>query len=295
MATKADAEFQRVLAGDPGNRVALQSLASLHYQMAQGIDDQDQKSMRLDESAGWYRKLNEADPSNKEGWYSLAVIGWNKVYPARVKVRKQLGMRPDDPGPIPNAQIREDLRARNGAAIDDGIANLERALQIDPAYDDAMAYLNLMYRERADLEPSKELWARDTAMAGQWVQKSLEEKKRKAQQVPGGSFSRTLPPPAPNTPNQIRVSGNVQAANLIRTVDPIYPELARSARIQGTVRFQVTIDDQGRIANAQLVSGHPLLVAAAQEALRQWLYKPTLLNVTVITVVDVNFTLPPGA
>jgi protein TonB len=100
--------------------------------------------------------------------------------------------------------------------------------------------------------------------------------------------------PKPTTPQRIRVGGQVQAANLIRQPRPPYPPLARSARIQGTVRFTAVIGKDGTIQNLQLVSGHPLLVQAAQDAVRQWLYKPTMLNneaVEVITQIDVNFTL----
>ena len=75
---------------------------------------------------------------------------------------------------------------------------------------------------------------------------------------------------------------------------PTYPPLAKQARIQGTVRFTAIIGKDGTIQNLQLVSGHPLLVPAAQDAVKQWVYKPTLLNgepVEVITQIDVNFTL----
>lgn len=105
-------------------------------------------------------------------------------------------------------------------------------------------------------------------------------------------------------PPSIRVGGNVQASKLISQVQPAYPELAKQARIQGTVRFNATISPQGDILNLQLVSGHPLLVASATSAVTQWRYKPTLLNgnpVTVVTTIDVNFTLndtpsaPPAA
>jgi len=103
-------------------------------------------------------------------------------------------------------------------------------------------------------------------------------------------------PPATGGPQRIRVGSGVQAANLVTKVDPIYPPLAEQARIQGVVRFSVTIGKDGRPANIQLVSGHPLLVNAAKDALQQWIYKPTLLNgepVEVLTKADVHFTLPP--
>jgi len=116
-----------------------------------------------------------------------------------------------------------------------------------------------------------------------------------------GSVPSAAPPPPPPkeapkpvTPKQIRVGGNVQAAKLVRQPKPTYPPLAKQARIQGTVRFNAVIGKDGAIANLQLMSGHPLLVPSATEAVRQWVYQPTLLNgepVEVVTVIDVNFTL----
>ena len=95
-------------------------------------------------------------------------------------------------------------------------------------------------------------------------------------------------------PEQVRVGGNVQEANLIHKVDPVYPPLAREARIQGTVRFNVMVGKEGSVEQMTLVAGHPLLVQAAQEALRQFKYRPTLLNgqpIAVQTTVDINFVL----
>jgi protein TonB len=115
--------------------------------------------------------------------------------------------------------------------------------------------------------------------------------------VEGGVVVIALPEmAAPVTPTKIRIGGNVQSANLIRKVTPVYPPLAKQARIQGVVRFTVTIGKDGAVQDVQLVSGHPLLVSPAQDAVWQWQYKPTLLNgqpVDVVTTVDVNFTLTP--
>jgi protein TonB len=107
------------------------------------------------------------------------------------------------------------------------------------------------------------------------------------------------PPPVkkeekPKPPQRIRVGGNVQQARLVSQPKPVYPPLARQARIQGTVRFNAVIGTDGTIQNLQLVNGHPLLVPAATAAVKQWVYKPTLLNgepVEVVTQIDVNFTL----
>lgn len=100
--------------------------------------------------------------------------------------------------------------------------------------------------------------------------------------------------PKPVAPQRIRVGGNVQQAKLLNQPKPVYPPLAKQARIQGTVRFNAIIGRDGAIANLTVVSGHPLLVPSALEAVRQWKYQPTLLNgepVEVVTQIDVNFTL----
>ena len=97
-------------------------------------------------------------------------------------------------------------------------------------------------------------------------------------------------------PGKIRVGGGVEAANLIHKVTPLYPPEAKAARIQGVVRFNATIGKDGSILELTLINGHPLLVQSAQDAVRQWVYKPTLLNgnpVEVVTQIDVNFTLTP--
>ena len=98
----------------------------------------------------------------------------------------------------------------------------------------------------------------------------------------------------PEPPKQIEVGGRVQSAKLISQLKPSYPDLARRAGVQGVVRFTAVIGLDGRIRNLQLVSGHPLLVQAAGDSVKQWVYQPTELNgrpVEVITQIDVNFTL----
>jgi periplasmic protein TonB len=99
----------------------------------------------------------------------------------------------------------------------------------------------------------------------------------------------TKPPAGP-----IRVSTGAQMAKLVKSVIPAYPPLARGARISGVVHLIGIISKDGTIRNLQVISGHPLLVRAAVEAVEQWVYKPTLLNnepVEVICPIDVNFSL----
>jgi protein TonB len=100
------------------------------------------------------------------------------------------------------------------------------------------------------------------------------------------------PAPVPAKPQQ--VGGDVQAAKLIKKVIPMYPPLARQARVSGTVQLVGVIAKDGTIQQLQVVSGHPLLVRAALDAVRQWIYRPTLLNgqaIEVIAPIDVIFTL----
>ncbi len=105
------------------------------------------------------------------------------------------------------------------------------------------------------------------------------------------------PPPREAKPAplaRVRVGGVVQAGKLLRQVAPLYPEIAKQARISGQVRLEAVISKDGRIENLQVVSGHPMLVRAALEAVQRWIYRPTILNdepVEVMTVIDVNFTL----
>jgi protein TonB len=124
--------------------------------------------------------------------------------------------------------------------------------------------------------------------------------------VPGGSMggviggiigSATGAVPKVATPQRVRVSQGVSTGLLIRKVTPNYPPLARQARIQGQVILQAEISKDGTIQNLQLISGHPMLAPAAIEAVKQWRYKPYLLNgepVAVETQVVVNFSLSGG-
>jgi protein TonB len=125
--------------------------------------------------------------------------------------------------------------------------------------------------------------------------------------VPGGSAGGVIggiigvgnappppPPPRPSTPKRIRVGGQVENAKQMFAPKPEYPPLAKMARIQGTVRLEALISKDGTIQGLKTISGHPLLVKSAMEAVSRWRYQPTLLNgdpVEVVTEIDVNFTL----
>jgi tetratricopeptide (TPR) repeat protein len=180
LAKQAKEEFIKVLENHPNDTTALASLASLSYQQAQGMPDLEQKLKKLDEAKEWYLKLISADPQSKEGFYSLAVIDWVKWYAAWMKSRADLGMKPEEAGPLKDKKVKEELKEKYAAVVDDGMKNLDKALQIDKDYDDAMAYMNLLIREKADLDDTSDQYKADVEKADVWVQKALDTKKMKA-------------------------------------------------------------------------------------------------------------------
>jgi protein TonB len=105
---------------------------------------------------------------------------------------------------------------------------------------------------------------------------------------------RATPMASPSDPQVIKIGGNIQASKLISQPRPVYPPEAKAARIQGVVRLQAVIAADGTVKNLEVMSGHPLLVPAALEAVKGWVYETTLLNgnpVEVQTAIDINFTL----
>ncbi len=112
--------------------------------------------------------------------------------------------------------------------------------------------------------------------------------------VPEGEKGGLAPQPA--GPGRVRVPSSVEQGLVITKVPPQYPPEAKDAHIQGVVLMNVIVDKEGTVSNIQLISGHPLLAPAAIDAVKQWKYKPYLLNETPVEVetqVHVNFTLMP--
>ena len=136
MANKAMENFKLVLDQDPKQTVAIASIASLYF---------NQK--KLDEAKDWYLKLLNVDPKDKTAYYTLGVIAWTKTFPKRMEARAKLSMKPEDPGPLKDKKVREDIREKNLALVEEGLKNLDKALEVDKEYDDAMAYANLLHRE----------------------------------------------------------------------------------------------------------------------------------------------------
>jgi len=179
IANKALAGFQSVLDDDPDNATALQSIASLYFQMK-----------KMEDAKEWHYKVIEKDPENKESYYTIGVICWTQAYEPRLEFRASVGMKQEDPGPmrtkgrLSRAQ-REELTALSGEVvplIDEGLDALTKSINIDPDYDDAMAYVNLLYREKADFSETNDGSDELLAQADEWVQKALDTRKRKAEE-----------------------------------------------------------------------------------------------------------------
>jgi tetratricopeptide (TPR) repeat protein len=177
-------EFQTSLNSnlDGKNKLlAMQSLANLYYNM------KDYKN-----AEEWHKKVIAADPKNKDAYYALGVIAWSEFVPAWREARSTQGIKPEDPGPLkdaaapknkkaaPEPDLKADLKAKYWQKLTDGIEDEKKALEIDPEYENAMAYMNLLIRYRADLDDTKEQYLADAKEADNWVQKDLETVKRKA-------------------------------------------------------------------------------------------------------------------
>lgn len=169
MAKMAEEGFMQVLSENPNNAVTMAYLAQLKFHQK-----------KLDEAENWYRKLVAIDPNNKAAFYTLGVIAWTRTFTPRMEKRAELGMRPDDPGPIRDRKAREELRGLNLPIVEAGLQDLQKALALDPEYDDAMAYMNLLYRERADLADNADAFKADTETADSWVDRTMQTKKTKA-------------------------------------------------------------------------------------------------------------------
>ena len=170
-ANNAIAQYKAVLDKDPNNVNAVKSLAGLYFQMK-----------KFDDAKQYNQKAIQLDANDPEAYYSIGVIDWTEAYQPRMEARSKLGLRPDEP--LKDKKVCAQLREQNGQTIQDGIDNLNKALSLRDDYDDAMAYLNLMYREKADRECDQpDQRAADLKTADDWVDKAMAAKKAKAEKA----------------------------------------------------------------------------------------------------------------
>jgi len=177
-ARKAKEGFLKVLDKDPNDKTALAYLATLAFNQALSLPLEEKLKM-FDEAAKWQHRRIEVDPKEKEAYYTLGVIAYQKWFPAVMTARSNMRMRPEDPGPLKDKKVKEELKAQYSSIIEDGMQNLNKALEIDPEYDDAMAYLNLLLRRKADIVASADERASLLKQADDLVDKAKEIKQKK--------------------------------------------------------------------------------------------------------------------
>src|SRR6266478_5143253 len=182
LGTQAVNEFKEVLEKEPGNLSAIDGIGSILFQMAgQPFDPK-----KFEESKTYHQKHIQLKPEDPEPYYWIGVIDWTLAFRAngemrmdynKNNIRKQV--RDDDP--LPPA-IRTQYASKYGPIVDEGIAMLQKAISIKPDYDDAMAYLNLLYRRKADMVESKEEREALKKQADDLVDKVKEIKQKRAEQ-----------------------------------------------------------------------------------------------------------------
>jgi tetratricopeptide (TPR) repeat protein len=171
MGQQAIEEYKKVLQMDPKNINSVKGIASLYFNMK-----------KFDQAKEYHDKAKQLDPNDPEEYYSIAVIDWTQSYAPRQEARASLGLKADEP--LKDKKVCESLRDKNEAKVEDGIQNLDKALKLRPDYDDAMAYMNLLYREKADLECGNPgARAADLKTADDWVDKTMATKKMKAEKL----------------------------------------------------------------------------------------------------------------
>lgn len=178
-AEQAIEQFKQVIDEHPGRDAEVNSL--------KGIASLYLNQKKFDQAKEYYQKVTQLDPNDPEAYYSVAVIDWTQAYQPRMEERAKLGLKPEDP--LKDQKVCALLKDKNSAVVQDGMDNLDKALKLRPDYDDAMAYYNLMWREKADIEcgdpAAREA---DLKQADDWVDKTMATKKAKAEKAaqPGG-------------------------------------------------------------------------------------------------------------
>jgi tetratricopeptide (TPR) repeat protein len=153
--------------------LATKGLASLYYNMG---------PKHFEEAKEFDKRAIMLDPNDADNYYAVAVIDWVQSYTPRMEARKGLGLKPDDP--IKDKKVCADIQTKNQDKVKEGVDMLEKSLSLRKDYDDAMAYLNLMYRERADIQcGDSDARTADLKLADEMVEKTMQVKKAKAEKA----------------------------------------------------------------------------------------------------------------
>jgi tetratricopeptide (TPR) repeat protein len=181
MGEQAIAEYKDVLTIDPNNLSAIDGIGAILYNM--GGTPFDEK--KFQESKEYHEKHIQLKPDDAESYYWIGVIDWSLAFRANKDMRADYnnkGKKPvRDTDPLP-PQLATDFRAKEGATVDEGIQDLQKAIQLKPDYDDAMAYLNLLYRQKADMETDAKARDEDTKKADDLVEQVKAIKLKKTEE-----------------------------------------------------------------------------------------------------------------
>ncbi len=196
----AQQTFQEVLNKYPNDSLALATMAAIAYNVASTKPNDQEKAAAMEDARKWNDRRIQADPKDSEAYYYLGVIDFSESDPAirngrvrdkqatakegtkkKAKAKQQPVLTGTaDTGPIKDEKIRAELKDKYGKTIDDGIADLHKALDIDNENQDAMSYIGLLLRSKAAIDDTPEEAEADIAKANQWADKSLATKKMKA-------------------------------------------------------------------------------------------------------------------
>jgi len=184
-ADQAVSIYQQVLAKNPNDVNSIKHIAGIYYNINQ-----------FDKAKAWQKKVLEIDPKDPEAAYTIGAIDWNQAHVDLLKLLQSAGLNDDGKGNFKAPKkVMDQFKEKDGPLVEEGMRYLHQALDNRPTYDNAMAYLNLMYRTKADIDyGSADDVKSDLAQADQWVQKALSTRKlneEKAAKAPKGI---TVPP-----------------------------------------------------------------------------------------------------
>jgi len=182
LGNQAVEEFKEVLRIDPNNLSAIDGIGSILFQMAGTPYD----PKKFEESKSYHQKHIALKPSDPEPYYWIGVIDWTLAFRANGELRAaynrdHVNKQVKDTDPLPSA-LRGEYTAKYGPLVEEGVTNLEKSIQVKPDYDDAMAYLNLLYRRKADMVESADERAALLKQADDLVDKVKEIKQKRAEQ-----------------------------------------------------------------------------------------------------------------
>ncbi len=174
-AQQAVDEYKKVLENDPGNVTSLKGIAFLYMQQK-----------KFDDAREYYKKAIDADPNDPETYYSVGVIDWSATYQDAAKFKADAGMKVEDELKGKGDQkLCDQLRTKDGVAVDEGMKMLQAAIDKRQDYDDAMTYMNLLYRRKANDMTCDDAQTRAEYVktANEWIERAMASRKKKAEEA----------------------------------------------------------------------------------------------------------------